>query len=474
MKKVTIQRVQFSAGTPLEYFMIFFRCRSIIFAAIILIFFGIVVFSLTWTQSRSKRNVILLIVDTLRPDKLGIYGFPVDTSPEIDELGKNGALFQRVVAQSSWTRPSIGSFLTSKYPRQLGIYDEKWDILPDKFVTIAEDLSRSGYYTIGLTANPNINKIFNFHQGFDVYVDSQDVWSWLKSNSERSQKNDQFKAESAGSILERALGFMAQKDRDRLGYVQVNLLDVHEYLTLRSSDVAPEFREQESPRYLQSIRNVSKEIGKFVAKVRVLSGWENTLFIVVSDHGEGLGDHPGVDISSGHGDHLYESTTLVPLIFYDPDSPKLQTRKIKQQVQLIDLKPTVLDYLGIRSSDEEEGVSLVPLLEGRDLSDDYPREAFSETSWKGLNRRACFADKHYYLLSEPVWGGTNPEELQEAEKISNGQATDVSYIFADEFKKLQRKLNQWEHSYPLEAAQQPITKVDSSLINQLKTLGYAK
>ena len=124
-------------------------------------------------------NVVLLIVDTLRADKLGCYGFPADVSPEIDALAAQGVLFEHVVAPSSWTRPSIGALVTGRHPRSLGIFKEQNGILPDAVPTLAEVFAKAGYTTIGITANPHLNRSFNFHQGFDHYFDSDVVYSFM-------------------------------------------------------------------------------------------------------------------------------------------------------------------------------------------------------------------------------------------------------------------------------------------------------
>jgi arylsulfatase A-like enzyme len=138
---------------------------------------------------KPKPNIVLIIIDTLRADKLGCYGSPVEASPEIDELAREGLVFQKVITQSSWTRPSVASMLTSLYPRTLGIYKEEWDVLPDEFLTLPEILQQNGYYTVGLTANPNINRTFNFHQGFDDYSDSTVIFPWMKSEAGKKKSS---------------------------------------------------------------------------------------------------------------------------------------------------------------------------------------------------------------------------------------------------------------------------------------------
>ncbi len=97
-------------------------------------------------------NVVFIVLDALRADRLGCYGFPKATSPELDALTAQGVLFERVVAQCSWTRPSVGSMLTGQYPRALGLYKEIGESLPRDAESLAELLKAQGYTTIGATA----------------------------------------------------------------------------------------------------------------------------------------------------------------------------------------------------------------------------------------------------------------------------------------------------------------------------------
>ena len=120
-------------------------------------------------------NVVLIIIDTLRADQVGAYGSAAGATPELDALAARGVRFDRVIAQSPWTRPSIGAMLTGCYPRTLGIYDEMDQALDGRFTTLAEALKAAGYTTLGVHSNPNINAFFNFDQGFDAYIDSE-VW----------------------------------------------------------------------------------------------------------------------------------------------------------------------------------------------------------------------------------------------------------------------------------------------------------
>ena len=128
-------------------------------------------------------NVALVIIDTLRADRLGCYGGRSDVSPELDEIAANGVLFESVFAPCSWTRPAIGGLLTGRHPRSLGLFVEKGDALPPGPPTLAEVLYAEGWATFGITANPNINTCFGFARGFDEYIDSNIVFHFMDADA---------------------------------------------------------------------------------------------------------------------------------------------------------------------------------------------------------------------------------------------------------------------------------------------------
>ena len=297
-------------------------------------------------QRSGKPNVVLVIIDTLRADKLGLYGFPRETSPGLDQLGREGVWFRSVLAQASWTRPSIATMLTSRSPASHGIRKEQWDILGDSFTLLSEALKGAGYQTFGVTANPNINSTFHFHQGFDEYLDSAQTFRWLQGKEPEKEVGARRRT-FAGDVYGQALKLAAKKDRGTPGYLQINIMDVHSWSRWKPGQIDADLRSDPEARYLQAVRVASRETHKFLESLRQLPGWEDTLAIVTSDHGEGLGDHPSVKNSQRHGNLLYESHIRVPLIFHRPGDPALKGREIAQPLRLLDLMPTVLDYLEI-------------------------------------------------------------------------------------------------------------------------------
>jgi arylsulfatase A-like enzyme len=242
-------------------------------------------------------NIVLIIIDNLRADRLGAYGFDGPISPELDAYARAGVRFARVVAQTTWTRPSIGSMLTSRYPRTLGLYREKEEVLDDRFATLAEVLQGNGYWAVGATANPNINSYFNFHQGFDEYIDSDVVFSFMDREASPQVLGKTSKLPAARSLFDRLEETVRLHKGRRPAYLQVNLMEVHEYYRPPMEGEpydALAAVESRAPylNYAKAVRRVSLETDRFIRRLRALPGWENTLFVIVSDHGDSLGGPP--------------------------------------------------------------------------------------------------------------------------------------------------------------------------------------
>ncbi|NMC63985.1 MAG: sulfatase [SAR324 cluster bacterium] len=420
----------------------------------------------------SRPNIVLITIDTLRADKLGVYGFPANISPEIDELANNGVVFSRVIAQSSWTRPSIGSFLTSRYPRQLGLYEEKWDVLPEEFTTLAESLKSAGYTTIGVTANPNINKFFQFDQGFDAYVDSQVIFRWMKDEDGKEKATKKLHLKPAKEVFRHALDEVSKLPKNPC-YLQINIMDVHEGRRVPASEADPDLQSYDSPGYLQKVREASRETGAFIKELRQRPGWENTLFIINSDHGEGLNDHEGIRGSKGHGFILYKSQVWVPMIFYHTNDKTLSGMKIDQTVRLLDLMPTVLEIAGAKAPEGMEGRSFKPLLEGQSLAQ-LTEPVFAESSRGKSDKMAAYSEDLIYLENYDGWKDLPPKELQNFEGNERGIFTDVSSQHPEEKANLEKALAEFKNKYPASNPSVPKQVPSDDDVQRLRSLGYLK
>ena len=344
----------------------------------------------------ARPNIVLIIIDTLRADAVGIYGRTEPTSPELDALARGGVMFRRPVAQSSWTRPSIGSMLTSLYPRSIGIYKEPLQVLGPRFETLAEILKRYGYTTVGATANPNINTVFQFDQGFDHYADSNALWHWMAGKGDKRVVSSLNPLPTAPEMFDGITDWIGANGSSPF-YVQITLMEVHEARKIQERVDRTLFAGTPNAPYLQALHYTSGEIGRFVEALSKRPGWDNTLFVITSDHGEGLTDHPDVPMSSGHGWLLYESQLLVPLILHGPATGLPAGRVIDRPVRLLDLAPTILDLARIPLPDHLQGVSLVPLIRGDDDADTPPERFFVETEIRHAEKIGVYTTEWKYF-----------------------------------------------------------------------------
>lgn len=422
-----------------------------------------------------RPNVVLLIVDTLRADKLHCYGFSENTSPELDGLAEKGVWFANVFAQCSWTRPSVGSMLTSRYPRSLGLYKEQDEILADRFVTLAEVLREHGYRTVGITANPIINGVFNMHQGFDTYIDSNVVMPWMEAGGPEQTTRRKSKLPSAPAMFETVLSTLSAGTGPF--FVQANLMEVHESWRGSKSLTRPEyekrFKGHKNGDYLEAIRQVSADIGGFLERLAALPGGENTLVVITSDHGQGLADHPHVPFSTAHGRLLYESHLRVPLILHHLGGA-LPPREIERPVRLLDLMPTLLDYLGMPAPADVEGTSLLPLMQAEGATVDLPEGFIAETQYRKNNKLAVYAGEWKYIENRDGSRSLNPRELQRIGATEDGKRTDEIERHPEVAGRLRRYLAEWEARTPAEKPVAPSAVLSADAQAQIDSLGYLK
>lgn len=384
-----------------------------------------------------RPSVVLVIVDTLRADKLGVYGSPAPASAEFDDLARQGIVFERAISQASWTRSSVASFLTGLYPRKAGVVKEKWDPLPAERLQLAEILSDAGYATIGLTANPQLNKDFGFHEGFDTYVESRVLFPWMPKQEGKVKAHP---IRPAGDILSEARQLLeAKRTGGKPLYLQVLLMDVHAHHRISLEEVDRDLQGFPEAAYLQSVRNATRPLAAFVEEVDQLLGG-NVVFVVVSDHGEGLSDHPSIENSRGHGNILYRSQIHVPFVIVEGSQVKrFGAKRVSHVTELVDLIPTLLERITIPVPKGLDGKSRVAACEGN--ASDESGMAFSETQWRPRVSKAAVTDGEFlYVESSDSWGGTAPQELQPFAGTQDGALTNVVERNAKDLPRFQAAL----------------------------------
>jgi len=302
-----------------------------------------------------RPNLVLIVVDTLRADFTTPYGSADDTSPELSRWAARGVLFDRALAQSSWTKMSVASFLTSLWPGSHRIREAQ-DGLADGAVTLAEVLRDAGYATYAVQTNGWLHQSFGFHQGFDRYMfpkpggdprlGQPSLWS------------------HADHVFDEAARLLDARDRERPFFLYLHFMDVHEYAS------PPEFKTfgtGDRGAYLAAIRWVDDAVRRVREKLADTGDLAHTVMVWMSDHGEELGEH-GVH---GHARNVLTPVLRVPLVVRLP-FPVAPPVRVTAQVRNLDVAPTLLELVGVPVPNDFEGRSLVPLMTGEAPESDRP------------------------------------------------------------------------------------------------------
>ena len=339
-------------------------------------------------------NVIFIVVDTLRADRMGMYGYERDTTPVLDELAQHGIVFKHVIAQSSWTKTSIASMWTATNPTKNGILRYN-HVLPEEVESASEIFERAGIRTAGIWRNSWVAKNFGFGQGFDTYI--KPTSTPQRREIQRARPSSRSIAGSDADLTDSAVAFLRNFGHDRF-MLYMHFMDLHQYVY---DTQAPDFGNSYSDAYDKSVNWTDRAIGGFLYEVDQLGLLENSVVIISSDHGEAFQEH-GVE---GHAHNLYVEVAEVPFIIILPVllEPGIVVEPV---VANIDLWPTILELVGLPPMQNVDGVSLMPLV----LEAGGAR---SQPSTEGL-RRPIFAEVdrrwgHKKLRADPLVSVTDEE-----------------------------------------------------------------
>ena len=298
---------------------------------------------------RDDVNVLFVLIDTLRADRLGSYGYERDTSPGLDALADTGVRFARHLAQSSWTKASMASLWAGLYPARTGItrFDQ---VIPPIAELPAETLAKAGFYTAGIYRNGWVAPNFGFDQGFEIYTRPAPMAIPATVKRENPTLTDQATDESA---IESALEFL-RVHGERRWFLYLHLMDVHEYLYDLESAL---FGSTHSDIYDNSIRHTDAVLQVLIDALSAQGLREKTVIVVASDHGEAFGER-GFE---GHAREVYRETTEVPLLISLPFrlEPGIV---VDARTRNLDLWPTLFDLLGLEGPAGADGRSLVPAM----------------------------------------------------------------------------------------------------------------
>ena len=320
----------------------------------------------------ARPNVLLVTLDTTRPDHLGAYGSTKAATPVLDALARDGVRFANAYCSTPLTRPSRCSILTGAYPLRHKVRNNGAYYLGPGEVTLAERLKATGYSTAAFVASFNTDSRFGLGQGFDVYDDRFLDDELLKA----------FKSERpADQVADAFLSWLGAKPRDRF-FAWVHFFDPH-----TPYEPPSPFKERfAADPYAGEIAFMDRELGRIVGALKAKGLLERTLVVLAGDHGESLGEHGEAD----HGIFIYDATMKVPLILHAPGALP-RGKVVDARVRLIDIMPTVLEWAKAGVNPEVQGTSLLPLVEGKRAEDRtcylesfYPVETFGWSELIGI------------------------------------------------------------------------------------------
>ena len=347
-------------------------------------------------------NVILFSIDALRPDHLSYYGYPIKTSPNLDAFARASIVFDNAHCTSPSTLPSHTSVVTGLYPsnHQVGKKTKmipRLQRIPDKLVTLAELLSQQDYRTAAITDNGYMSSFYGFQQGFQQYVENNDV-----------EKNE------VVSTIDDGIAWL-KKNRTRPFFLFLHSYEVHEPFTPPLSafrHLFPDYKlkDDKSPEiYNEWLKDVmtgkvipteeekdlvrkafdaeiyffDQQFGKFWKELQNLQLDKNTIIVIISDHGQAFFDR-GTDF--GHANTLFAEEIRVPLFVFVPGKAHQQNRQL---ASLVDVYPTIASLLKIKKTPSVDGIDLL------------------DPSGKQFANRRIYYEIHY--ADKAIWGMQNHE-----------------------------------------------------------------
>jgi arylsulfatase A-like enzyme len=414
-------------------------------------------------RTTTAPNVVLIVVDTLRQDRLGVYGHSRNTSPHLDKLAAESVIYERAYSQAPWTSPSIGSLLTGRYPSQLGIHKDR-TALSNKERLLSELLATAGYRSGAAISHSYCGSAWQFHQGFESFDESNVLGH---------------DAITSKGVTNRAIEFVDSTSPDTPYFLFAHYFDPHfayidheEYAFEKDSTYSGPIKSNMKVQALRKrsrrledqdltelfrlydseIAYTDEHIGRLVNHLRNRGDLSNTVLVFTADHGEEFLDHG----RWGHTTRLYDELIRVPLIIHYPDG---YTARVKTPVSLMDVVPTILAAVNQPTPKRLEGHDLrLPISSDRVI--------FSETS-KGAQLSAAIQGDHKLILDHT--GGDL--ELYDLGSDS-GETKNIALKKPQLAKSLSAEIQRWSEQNRKTKKSGIKVELSDEEVQQLEALGY--
>jgi arylsulfatase A-like enzyme len=435
-------------------------------------------------RSAERPDVVLVVIDTLRADHLGSYGYGRAQTPKLDALAARGTRFAAAHSATSWTLPSVASILTGRYPAEHGV-DRVGTSLNEKLVTVAEVLHDAGYETAAFSANVAlVIEASGFGQGFDVFrpleasADDTDP-ILVRDGTDRAAM-----AARADAMTDAALTWLSARSHpDQPYFLYVHYFDPHvsysppkEYaarfgvapddplwhgqsvMLLSPTPPPPAQLATLLALYDAEIAFTDTHVGRLCDEVRASHG--DPVIIVTSDHGEEFGDHGGTQ----HGKTLYEEMLRVPLLAAGPGIS--EGRVVDTPVSLVSLAPTIAE-LAAAPPGSFPAPSFAAALRGDDVT---AEPVFADLSHRLATHRGAVIDGSWKLtLNRGFDASLFDLKADPGERAGTHGAPDLA-------RRLQKALgDHTRDGMKKRAAAPPVTReIDDARRERLKALGYVE
>ncbi len=416
-----------------------------------------------------KPNVIFLMLDTLRADHLGIYGYERNTSPNIDQFARENLLFKNAITAVPWTPPSVAGMLSGLYPTSHNFMPpnsreeatSSVSKLSDAVLTLPEVLKAQGYQTHAISSNPWITDTFGFNQGYEKF--------------------EYLEREQADIITDSGIKAIDQMSaKDQPFFLYLHYLDPHEPYTppnkyvqafkgpLKSREYDVEMQ-RKIGLYDGEIAFMDECLGKLFTYLKEKNLYENSIIVIVGDHGEQFMEHGNIS----HGNELFNPELHVPMMI--KTGKQVQQRVVDYAVSNIDLFPTILDLVGLVPPTNYQSVSLV-----KDENSQARGGVLSEIKRKYNQRSFTKFDGQRLLV------GSRSQDLTVDAKDAVANSIGVFDSFKDIWeeapienpellKQLQAEFQaELQKSESLKVKSATGDAVDETTISQLESLGYLK
>jgi arylsulfatase A-like enzyme len=444
-------------------------------------------------------NIILISLDTVRPDHLGCYGYQRNTSPAIDELAADGVLFENTYSTTSWTLPGHVSLLTALNCLQHQVYFPLQKMNPDT-LTLADLLRTRQFYCAAFTGGGYLSETYGFSKGFDSY---QEI---------RLHGDQAIRLDEAERLAELATDWL-DENKGKNFFLFLHTYQPHDPYA-NFSDAGKEFLDENAlweeakmgdlldergGRYRAQFSEIEKQnivalydgdikytdeffVHPIVAKLKELGLYEKSLIILTSDHGEEFFDHE----AWLHDHSVYNEGIKIPLIIKFPNKKYMGTR-VEDIARITDLMPTILDHSGIKSKNQKfDGASLIPMIQGKEkkqrtfVSDVALREFTLSPSVISIN-----SGQFKFILNKKIsspyirqvvrnFNGAQIElyDLENDPGETKNLASNIAY--RDMCFDLLHQIDEMYEKADQTKQERDEVTLDQSLKERLKALGYIK